>query len=189
MLLVFVSGFPILRLVSFGLLSLPLLVILVFFWRYRLERLYVWLNPYQFRFEGGYQLVTSFRAFQDGGFFGKDLASGLGHRFLTYGHTDFAFALFAENFGWVGVCLLLLTFTFFTFRTYYVLKKISNPFAFLLGSGALLMIITQSILNLFVVTGILPTTGVGLPFLSYGGSSLITTLSLCGILLNVTRYR
>ncbi len=189
LIMAFVAGFPIGRLISISLAFTPILVILVFFWKYRLERLNVWLNPYQYRFQGGYQLVTSFRAFQEGGLWGRELASGLGHRYLTYGHTDFAFALYAENFGWLGVLALLLIWGVFMFRTLHLLNMSKHPLAFFLGSGALVMIMSQSILNLFVVTGILPTTGVGLPFLSYGGSSLISTLSLCGILLNATRYK
>ncbi len=186
--LIYVAGFPLLRLLGIALSFLPIIAILALFWNYRLERLSVWLNPYKYRFEGGYQLVTSFRAFQDGGLMGKPLASGIAHRYLTYGHTDFALALFVEDFGWIGVCLLLGGFTFFLWRTLYILRKVEDTFAFLLGIGALTMIMGQALLNLFVVTGMLPITGVGLPFLSYGGSSLITTLILCGLLLNVGTF-
>ena len=187
-LMVYMAGFSALRLLSLALAFLPLLGILLVFWPYRLERLYVWLNPYQYRFEGGYQLVTSYRAFQEGSWLGGDLAYGLAHRYLTYGHTDFALALFAEDFGWIGVCFLLLTLGLFMWRSLFLLRKVSHePFVCLLGSGALLMLMSQSVLNLFVVTGLVPTTGIGLPFLSYGGSSLITSLCLCGLLLNASR--
>ena len=186
--MVYIAGFPLVRLLSLLLSFLPLLGILLVFWPYRLERFYVWLNPYQYRFDGGYQLVTSYRAFQEGAWWGGDLAHGLAHRYLTYGHTDFAFPLFAEDFGWFGVCFLLLSMAFFMWRSLFLLAKIKDdPFACLLGSGALMMLMSQSILNLFVVTGLVPTTGIALPFLSYGGSSLITSLCLCGLLLNATR--
>ena len=182
LLLVYIAGFPLLRLLALALSFIPLLVLLIFFWQYRWERLYVWLDPYSYRFEGGYQLVMSFRAFQEGGFWGQELATGLAHRYLTYGHTDFAFALFAEDFGWLGVLTLLFVLGIFIWRCVYLLRQIKNLFAYFLGCGALLMLVSQALLNLFVVTGLLPTTGVGLPFLSYGGSSLITSFCLCGIL-------
>ena len=189
LLMVYSAGFPLLRLLLLCLSFVPLLALLVFFWQYRLERIYVWLDPYAYRFEGGYQLVTAFRAFQEGSWLGQELATGLAHRYLTYGHTDFAFALFAESFGWLGVCLFLLLLGAFVWRSIYLLVRINDVFACLLGSGALLMLLGQSLLNLFVVTGLVPTTGVGLPFLSYGGSLLVTSLCLCGILINATAMR
>lgn len=187
--MVYISGFPMLRLVLLAAATLPLLLLLVVLWEYRLERLLVWLNPYEHRYSGGYQLVTSFRAFQEGGWFGNEIgiAGGFAHRYLTYGHTDFIMALFAENFGWFGVVGLLLTFIAFLWRGYYAIRKTEDPFAFLLGAGSLVMLILQAIMNMCVVTGIVPTTGVSLPFLSYGGSSLIVTLGFVGLLLNVSR--
>ena len=187
-LMVYIVGFPVFKLALLFASFLPLLIILAVFWKYRLHRLLAWLNPYEHRYEGGYQLVTSFRAFESGGFWGTELASGFAHRYLTYGYSDFAFALFAEDFGWIGVCLLLGCYAFLLFRVYFLLQKIKNPFAFMLGSGALFMLFSQTLLNLLAVTGLLPTTGVSLPFLSYGGSSLIATACLSGILLNVSRY-
>ena len=186
-LIVYLAGVSIRRLLLIGLSLFPLLGLFALFWAYRLERIYVWLDPFRYRFEGGYQLVTAFRAFQEGSWFGTDLASGTAHRYLTYGHTDFALALFAEDFGWIGVCLLLLTFAAFMWRSFFLLRQVDSRYAFLLGSGTLIMLISQALLNLFLVTGLVPTTGIGLPFLSYGGSSLITMLCLCGLLLNATR--
>ncbi len=187
-LMVYIVGFPVLKLTLLFTSFIPLLIILAVFWKYRLHRIHAWLNPYEHRYEGGYQLVTSFRSFESGGLWGTELASGFGHRYLTYGYSDFAFALFAEDFGWIGVCLLLSCYVFLLFRTCFLLQRIKNPFAFMLGSGALFMLISQTLLNLLAVTGLLPTTGVSLPFLSYGGSSLIATSCLSGILLNVSRY-
>ncbi len=186
--MVYISGFPLLRLLLIALSFLPLLIIMILLWDYRLERLSVWFDPYRYRFDGGYQLVTAFRAFDAGDFFGRQLASGFAHRYLTYGHTDFALALFAEDFGWVGVMLLLTLFALLIWRSSIMLTQVKIPFAYLLGTGILVMLVLQVILNLFVEIGFVPTTGVSLPFLSYGGSSLVTTLSMCGILLNVSRY-
>lgn len=187
--MVYLSGFPMLRLFLLAAATVPLLLLLVVLWEYRLERLMVWLDPMAHRYSGGYQLVTSFRAFAEGGWFGSDagIAGGFGHRYLTYGHTDFILALFAENFGWVGVLALLALFVAFVWRGYYAVAKIEAPFAFLLGAGTLVMLVLQALVNMSVVTGLVPTTGVSLPFISYGGSSLIVTMGFVGLLLNVSR--
>ena len=179
--------FPMFRLMLVALASLPLLYLLIILWEYRLDRFRVWLDPYAFRYEGGYQLVTSFRAFASGGLTGEDLASGFAHRYLTYGHTDFVLALVAEDYGLLGVAFLLGLFCALLWRACTLLRRLEDPFAFLLGSGSLVMLFFQALLNMGVVTGLLPTTGVSLPFVSYGGSSLIVSLCFCGILINATR--
>lgn len=187
--MVFVSGFPMLRLLMLFAACLPMLLMLVVFWEYRFTRIKVWLDPYAYRHSGGYQLVTSFRAFSGGGSFGTEIANGFAHRYLTFGHTDFVLALFAEDYGIFGIGLLLLGLVFFLIRAYYVLRRILDPFAYMLGVGCLLMLFLQTLLNMGVVTGLLPTTGVSLPFISYGGSSLIASMTLAGLLINCSRWR
>jgi cell division protein FtsW len=182
--MIYIAGFPIMRLFLIFASSVPFLFLFAIYRQYRLKRLLVWLDPYGHRYEGGYQLVTSFRAFRDGGFFGEDLAYGFAHRYLTYGHTDFILALHAENFGWFGSMALIGLFCAFLWRGVYGIKRIRDPFLFLLASGSIVMIILQAILNMGVVTGALPTTGVSLPFVSYGGSSLVSTLAFCGLIIN-----
>lgn len=186
--LVYVSGFPMIRLFLLFIASLPILLLLGLLQKYRLERFRVWLDPYEYRFQGGYQLVMSFRSFEEGGIFGTEIASGIGHRYLTYGYSDFVLALFAEDYGLMGVFFLILLFLLFSWRVVWNLRKIYEPFPFLLGAGSLAMLVGQALLNMSVVTGILPTTGVSLPFVSYGGSSLVTSLIFGGLLLNVSRY-
>jgi len=183
-----ISGFPLIRLGAVFLSSVPLLYLLVYLAPYRWSRFRVWLDPLAHRHEGGYQLVTSFRAFREGGVFGQDLAQGFAHRYLTFGHTDFILALFGEDFGLLGTGILIGLFLALLWRAYLLLRRVEYPFAFLLGSAVLVMLVFQALLNMFVVTGLAPTTGVSLPFISYGGSSLIVTLSFCGILINVSRY-
>ncbi len=187
--MVYLSGFPMLRLGLLFLATLPLLALLVVFWEYRLERLMVWFDPYEYRHEGGYQLVTSFRAFREGGWFGGgDIADGFSHRYLTYGHTDFIFALLAEDFGVLGVAVILGLFAALLWRGSMMIRRIEDPFVFLLASGALVMLVLQAVVNMCVVTGLIPTTGVSLPFLSYGGSSLIVSLVFCGLLVNASAH-
>lgn len=186
--MIYVSGFPMLRLVLLLGASLPLLGFLILFWEYRFERLIVWLDPYAYRHAGGYQLVTAFRAFAEGHLFGEPIATGFAHRYLTYGHTDFILALFAEDFGLVGVLALFVLYAAFLWRGVLLARSIEEPFAFMLAAGVLCMLVGQVLMNLAVVTGLAPTTGVSLPFISYGGSSLIVTMALTGLLFNVSRY-
>lgn len=184
--MIFLSGFPLKQILVISLASLPLAFIGALLWEYRFERLRVWLDPFAFRHEGGYQLVTSFRAFQEGGLAGQELGTGFAHRYLTYGHTDFILPLFAEDFGLAGIVVLFAVYLAFIWRSIHLLRFVQIPFYFMAGAGALVMILMQTLLNIAVVTGLLPTTGVSLPFFSYGGSSLIASFCLVGILLNAS---
>ncbi|EQA44879.1 putative stage V sporulation protein E [Leptospira broomii serovar Hurstbridge str. 5399] len=184
---VFLFGFPFRNLVLVGLVSLPLAYLLVDRVGYRKKRVEVWLDPYKFRFDEGHQLVTSFRAFLDGGWFGNKLASGYAHRYLTYSHTDFVLATFVEDFGFVGFLFFFGLVLFLLYRTYVLLKKVTDPFGFYLGAGLLFILGTQFVINSYVVTGLFPITGISLPFMSYGGSSLLVVLAAFGILVNITR--
>jgi cell division protein FtsW len=186
--ILYLAGFPMLRLLAVIAAGSPFIAVLGFLRQYRLDRFKVWLNPYSYRHEGGYQLVTSFRAFLDGGLTGVDLSHGFAHRYLTFGHTDFIFALLAEDYGLIGIYILILLFTVYAGLAVYNIYKISSPFPFLLGASALTMLMIQMLMNTFVVTGFMPVTGVSLPFISYGGSSLITSMLFSGLILNVTRY-
>jgi cell division protein FtsW len=123
----------------------------------------------------------------EGGIFGNPLSTGYSHRYLTYSHTDFVLATFVEDYGFIGFILLSGLFFFLLFRFTILLKKVTDPFGFLLGAGLLSVLSVQIIVNMYVVTGIFPITGISLPFLSYGGSSLLTVLISLGILLNITR--
>lgn len=184
--LVFITGFPVMRLLGVLVASLPLLFMLAYLWEYRLERLKVWLDPYAYRYEAGYQLVMSFRAFRDGWWTGTDLASGVAHRYLTFGHTDFVLALFYEDFGYIGLVALVLLYGFFCFRAIRLIAKQPEDFASLSAAGCVILFGLQSLINMFVVTGVVPTTGISLPFMSYGGSSLVVQYILAGLVLNFT---
>jgi cell division protein FtsW len=186
-LLFFLDGFPIGKLILFFLAIMPLLVMLIFNVGYRKKRIDVWLNPYKYRFDEGHQSVSSFRSFMEGGFFGNPLSTGYSHRYLTYSHTDFVLATYVEDYGLIGFILLTGLFFFLLLRFTLLLRRVSDPFGFLLGSGLLSIIAVQILVNMYVVTGIFPITGISLPFLSYGGSSLLTVMISLGILLNITK--
>ncbi|AVQ12816.1 Cell cycle protein, FtsW/RodA/SpoVE family [Leptospira santarosai] len=184
---IFLFGIPFRNLFAMGIVSLPLIYILIDRVGYRKKRVEVWLDPYRYRFDEGHQLVTSFRAFLDGGWFGNKLASGYAHRYLTYSHTDFVLATFVEDFGFFGFSIFIFLILLLLFRSFYLVQKVKDPFGFYLGAGILIILGTQFIINMFVVTGIFPITGISLPFVSYGGSSILIVLISLGILVNITR--
>ena len=186
--LVVLAGLPWRHLFMAATGLVPVLVVLVYAAPYRWGRLRVWLDPYRYRHEGGYQLVTSFRAFGQGGLAGEELAQGFAHRYLTYGHTDFVLALIGENFGFLGAAVLLSLYALLLWRSVFLLRRTEHRFALFAGAGALCMLLLQAMLNMSVVTGLLPTTGVSLPFVSFGGSSLLASFLLGGLLLNASRY-
>ncbi|WP_061224314.1 FtsW/RodA/SpoVE family cell cycle protein [Leptospira weilii] len=184
---IFLFGVPFRNLLAIGIVFLPLIYVLIDRVGYRKKRVEVWLDPYRYRFDEGHQLVTSFRAFLDGGWFGNKLASGYAHRYLTYSHTDFVLATFVEDFGFFGFLTFIFLILLLLFRSFYLVQKVKDPFGFYLGAGILIILGTQFIINMFVVTGIFPITGISLPFVSYGGSSILIVLISLGILVNITR--
>lgn len=182
-------GFSIIKLILILFLSMPFFIFVTVLQPYRWERIKVWLDPYEFRFDKGYQLVMSFRAFSEGGLYGTDISRSIAHRYLTYGHTDFIFSLLAESSGIIGVLFLLVLILLIYIRGFQLIRQINDEFDFLLASGILLFFILQIVVNISVTTGLIPTTGIGLPFVSYGGSSLISYYILIGIFLNITKKR
>ncbi len=180
-------GFPIHKIILLVISAIPLLAVLMTQVGYRKKRLDIWLDPYKYRFDEGHQIVTSFRAFLDGGTFGNPIGSGFSHRYLAYSHTDFVMAAFVEDFGFLGFTAFFVLILFLLIRSLQNLLRVKEKEGFLLGTGIVLLIATQVLINLFVVTGLVPVTGISLPFFSYGGSSLVTVFFLFGILANITR--
>ena len=185
--LIFLNGFPLKKLVIGFLSTTPLIFFLIYrvgYWRKRIE---VWLNPYSDKDGDGFQLYSSFRAFMESGLFGNQISTSHSHRSLPYNHTDFIVATFVQDYGFLGFIVLLSLFTFLIIRGFSLVRRVNDHFGFLLGSGIILMISIQVIINLFVVTGLFPITGISLPFVSYGGSSLLTIMISLGILINITK--
>jgi len=154
----------------------------------RLRRIVAFLDLEGNRSDGAYQLWQAILAFASGGLGGR----GLGHGrqqlvYLPEAHTDFIYAVLVEELGGFGGMTVLLLFMLFFLSLFFGLRRQESPFARLLGYGALLTIIYQSLLNLGVVTGCLPTKGIALPFISYGGSNLLTVYALLGLVLNALR--
>lgn len=156
---------------------------------YRLLRLTSFLNPWAKPFDSGYQLIQSLIAFGRGGIFGAGLGNSIQKLFyLPEAHTDFLFAVLAEEFGIFGQVIVLSLFSFLIARSFHlgrIAAKIKNWFASYLAYGLGLLIGLQMIINVGVNIGLLPTKGLTLPFMSYGGSSMLFNCMIIAILLRV----
>ena len=188
--LLFLGGARISHLVSLGLCAVPVVLVLVLGSKYRRERLMTFLAPWKDASDAGFQITQSFLAFGSGGPFGVGLGEGKQKLFfLPEAHTDFVLALVGEELGLVGTGVIILLFAAFVVRGFQVAARARMPFGRYLGMGVTLLIGGQALINAAVVTGLVPTKGLTLPFVSYGGSSLVTCMVGVGILLNISRDR
>ncbi len=155
---------------------------------YRLGRLLAFLNPVAYRDTYGYQVYQSFVAIGAGGIWGRGLGASRAKLFyLPAAHNDFAFAVVAEETGLIGSLILIGLLCWLTWLGFSVARRAPDRLGALYALGASFLLGFQSLMNLGVVVGVLPVTGLTLPFVSYGGSSLTVTLALVGLLLGVAR--
>lgn len=158
--------------------------------KYQWERIQVWIDPWKDAMDKGYQITNAQIAFGSGGLFGVGLGRSLQkYGFLPENHTDTIFAIVGEELGLVGTLLLLFLFVALYARAYQVIRECPDRFGRLLGYGLTSSLAIQTTINLAVVTGVLPVTGITLPLISYGGASLVITLVKLGLILNLSRYR
>jgi len=156
---------------------------------YRMSRFLAFLNPWADPRGSGFHIIQSLYALGSGGLFGAGL--GQSHQkwhYLPEQHTDFIFAILGEELGFFGGALVIILFLIFVWRGFKIAMSTQDHFASLLAVGVTSMIALQAIVNIGVVTGSLPITGIPLPLISFGGSSLVFTLTGVGILLNISRY-
>ncbi|KGK85463.1 cell division protein FtsW [Desulfosporosinus sp. HMP52] len=157
---------------------------------YQWERVMVWMDPWKYAMGKGYQITNAEIAFGSGGLFGVGLGRSLQkYGFLPENHTDTIYAIVGEELGLLGTTLLLCLFVALYARAYQVLRECPDRFGRLLGYGITSSLAIQTTINLAVVTGVLPVTGITLPLISYGGASLVITLVKIGLILNLSRYR
>ncbi len=188
--MLFLGGARVKHLFLLSLASLPFLYYLVAKEGYRMQRLFSFLNPWEDRLGSGFQIIQSYLAFNEGGLFGKGLGAGQQKLFyLPEAHTDFIFSVLGEELGLIGVMFVTGLFLFLCWRGIRITRSAPCLFGKFLGLGIVGLIAVQSLLNMGVVMGLLPTKGLVLPFIGYGGSSLVTTLMAMGILLNVSTYQ
>ncbi|MBH0204674.1 MAG: putative lipid II flippase FtsW [Nitrospira sp.] len=188
--LLFLGGARLSHLLSLGLCAVPVVLVLVLSSSYRRQRLMTFLAPWKDASDAGFQITQSFLAFGSGGLLGVGLGEGKQKLFfLPEAHTDFVLALVGEELGLVGTGGIILLFALFAIRGFQVAARARMPFGRYLGMGITLLIGVQALINACVVTGLVPTKGLTLPFVSYGGSSLVTCMFGVGILLNISRDR
>jgi len=186
--ILYVAGMRI-RYFGYALLaSLPALYVLIFHVAYRRDRILAFLNPYSDPQGKGFHMIQSLIAVSTGGITGLGLMEGKQKLFyLPEPHTDFIYAVTAEEFGLLGSIFLVALFAIFLWRGLRTAIKTEDVFGRLLGVGITSMVVLQAFINISVVLGLMPTKGIPLPFVSYGGSSLFVTLACVGVLLNITR--
>ncbi len=185
--LLFVGGTRISYLAGSILASIPIVYLLISQVDYRYNRIIGFLNPWEDPSRTSFQIVQSLLALGSGGLFGTGLGGGSQKLFfLPAPHTDFIFSVIGEELGMVGATITLGLFALFTIRGIRIALLAEEPFAALLGVGITAMISIQAIINMGVVLGLLPTKGLTLPFISYGGTSLLVNAMGVGILLNIS---
>ena len=155
---------------------------------FRADRFQIWLDPFKDSRGTGYQTIQSLYAIGSGGLFGVGLGeSKQKYLYIPEAHNDFIFSIIAEELGFVGCATVLILFGIFAVRGVLISINAKDMFGSLLAIGITTLIVIQAFLNVAVVTNAIPNTGISLPFLSYGGSSLCILLSSVGILLNISR--
>ncbi|EGO63267.1 FtsW/RodA/SpoVE family cell cycle protein [Acetonema longum] len=178
---------------EFFLLSLggsAVIVYLIFAVGYRAERVLAWMDPWQYPLTSGYQVVQSLLAIGSGGFWGTGLGRG-GSKFyyLPEAHTDFAFAVLCQEMGFIGAAVVLVMLAAFTWYAVKIAMNASDSVGMLLASGVIILVLGQAVGNIAMVTGLFPVTGIPLPFISYGGTSLVVNLTAVGILISIGRCK
>lgn len=187
--MLFMGGVPLGRFFAWVLTAMAVLTSLAVLSPYRMQRLMSFVDPWQDPFNSGFQLTQALIAFGRGDWFGVGLGSSVQKLFyLPEAHTDFVFSVFAEEFGLLGSVVLILLFSFLVCRAFiigHIAERMGKLFAAYLAYGIGLNIGVQAFINMGVNLGVLPTKGLTLPLLSYGGNSMIITCLLLGILLRV----
>ena len=188
LIMLFVAGVRPAYLLSLILVSLPALYLLVFHVAYRRARILAFLNPWLDPKGSGFQIIQSQLALGSGGIFGV----GLGHSkqklfYLPAAHTDFIFSIIGEELGLIGTIGVIMLFIIFIQQGIKVIKNTPDKFGYFLALGLVAMIAFRAAINIGVSCGVLPTKGLPLPFISYGGSSFIFDMVSVGILVNIAR--
>ena len=189
--MMFLAGVPLQRFSVLVAIALLLLASLIYFAPYRVERVLNFLDPWNNAYNGGYQLTQALMAFGRGGILGVGLGNSVQKLFyLPEAHTDFLFAVIGEELGFCGCMVVISLYTVLIGRVLYLARRCLRQeswFAAYLAYGLSLWLAAQSFINIGVNIGILPTKGLTLPFISYGGSSLLVSSIALGLLLQIAQ--
>lgn len=187
--LLFVSGVNMGFFIKLGFIGLLGVVALIIAAPYRMKRIVSFLNPWSDPLGSGFQIIQSLYAIGPGGLLGLGFGNSIQkHFYLPEPQTDFIFAIISEEFGFLGILIVASLFLLIIYRGFHISIHCEDKFGKYLSFGITFQLAFQALLNLMVVVGLIPVTGVTLPFLSYGGSSLLITMISMGILLNISKY-
>ncbi|MFQ6612088.1 MAG: putative lipid II flippase FtsW [Fidelibacterota bacterium] len=193
--MLFLGGAKLSQILSAGVISIMVLIPVMLMRSYRLQRVIYWLGSflgYQHAAPAnvGYQAQQSLISLGNGGFIGLGLGNSMEKNlFLPTPHTDFIFAIIGEELGLIGALVVLTIFLVIFQRCIRIAKETTDPFGVFLAMGFAFSLILYAFINIAVVTGVVPTTGLPLPLISYGGSGLVINLASLGILLNISQSR
>ena len=186
--LLFTSGVKMNFFIKIGVLGLIGVVALIIIAPYRMQRIVSFINPWNDPLGSGFQIIQSLYAIGPGGLLGLGFGNSVQkHFYLPEPQTDFIFSIISEEFGFMGVLLVSILFITIIYSGFKIAMKCEDLFGKYLAFGITFGLAFQTMLNLMVVVGLIPVTGVTLPFLSYGGSSLLITMCGMGILLNISK--
>jgi cell division protein FtsW len=187
--MVFAAGINYRYIIGLLLVSLPAAYIVLMSADYRRRRMFAFLDPWQDPLGDGFQVIQSLIAVGTGGMFGRGLMAGVQKLFyLPYPESDFIYAVIGEELGLLGTTLVLACFCVIAWRGLRTSMRAPDRFGAFLALGLTAMVVVQAFFNISVVLGLLPTKGIPLPFVSFGGSSLLMSMIGMGILLNVSQY-
>ena len=154
---------------------------------FRLRRILVWLNPEKYASEGGYQIMQALYAIGSGGFFGKGLGNSAQKMIIPEVQNDMILSIICEELGIFGGIFVLILFGYLLYRLFFIAQNAPDLFGSLIVTGIFIHIALQVILNIAVVLNLMPNTGVTLPFISYGGTSIVFLMLEMAIALSVAR--
>lgn len=186
--LLFVAGAKIWHLLLTGLGGVGALLFAVSQSSYQMRRWEIFKDPMLEPLDGGYQIIQGLYAIGSGGLGGVGLGNSRQIYWVPQQHTDFIFAILGEELGFLGTMTVLAMFMVFIFSGFHIAKKAPTAYMSYLAFGLTFFIGVQGLINVAVVTNLVPTTGITLPFISYGGTSLVMTLLASGLILNISRY-
>ena len=186
--LLFIAGVDMKFFFIMGIIGLIGVVILIIIAPYRMDRITSFINPWKDPLGTGFQIIQSLYAVGPGGLLGNGFLNSIQkHFYLPEPQTDFIFSIISEEFGVLGVFIVVSLFSIILYRSIKISLNTKDLFSKYLSFGMIFQIIFQTLMNLMVVIGMIPVTGVTLPFLSYGGSSLLVSMASIGIILNISR--
>lgn len=187
--MIFVAGASVGQMAAVSACGLPVFIAAMIAEPYRLRRLFAFVRPWDDPLGAGFHIIQSLLALGSGGILGVGLGrSRQKFLYLPEQHTDFIFAVIGEELGLVGTLTVVFLFLAFAWRGIRIALGTEDMFGSLVACGMTCVVMVQAVINMGVVTGSLPITGITLPLISFGGSSLVTTLASIGIILNISRY-